>query len=185
VTGVDTMVLIWGVQEARTGTIPVGQDVLEMRRRAEILLEELFERKEKIVVPTVMVAELLVKIDPRKHGDFIAALQERFFCPPLDLRASALAAELLQQHRQLPAGEQQSRSIVKADVFIVATAKVAAATVFYSHDPKCRKIAELAGMEAKDLPGKPAEHVPVYRTGREKTKKEELKKSPRAEQVTC
>jgi predicted nucleic acid-binding protein len=149
------MVLIWGIQEARTGATPAGQDVPEMRRRAEILLEELFERKEKIVVPSVMVAELLVKIDSSKHGEFVAALQERFFCPPLDLRASAVAAELLQKYRPPPEAEHHARSIVKADVFIVATAKVAGATVFHSHDPKCRKIAELAGMEAKDLPVNP------------------------------
>lgn len=154
-TGVDTMVLIWGMQEAQTGPAPAGQDVPEMRRRAEILIEELSDQGERIVVPTVMVAELLAKIEPRKYGDFIATLQERFFCPPLDLRASALAAELWQRHRSLPLDQQLPRIILKADVLIVATARVAGARIFYSHEPKCRKVAELAGMESRDLPVNP------------------------------
>lgn len=155
-TGIDTMVLIWGMQEAHAGSPRAGQDVPDMRRRAEILIQELSEQNEQIVVPTVMVAELLVKIDPRKHGDFIAVLQGRFFCPPFDLRAGSVAAALWQKHKQLPQSQQLARSILKADVLIVATAKVAGATTFYSHEPKCRKLAELAGMQGKDLPVNPS-----------------------------
>jgi hypothetical protein len=41
---------------------------------------------------------------------------------------------------------------MKADVMAVATVKVHGATVFYSHDVLCRKVAERAGMAARDLP---------------------------------
>jgi hypothetical protein len=110
------------------------------------------EQKEKIVVPTVMVSELLLGVDPKRHGDYVAALQQRFFCPPYDLRAAALAAELWLHHRGLPKDQQMQRSVLKADVMIVATAKVAGAAVFYSHDGKCRSLANRAGMSGQDLP---------------------------------
>jgi hypothetical protein len=35
---------------------------------------------------------------------------------------------------------------------IVASAKVAGAALFFSHESKCRRLAIEAGMEAKDLP---------------------------------
>jgi hypothetical protein len=100
----------------------------------------------------VTVAELLCAVEPQDHGNFVAALTNRFFCPTLDLRASALAAELWRYHRGLPSEQQIQRSVLKADVLIIATAKVAGATTFYSHDEKCRKLASRAGMRARDLP---------------------------------
>ena len=125
---------------------------MEMQRRSLILLDLLQERKEKIIVPTVMVSELLLGVEPKFHGDYIAELQRRFFCPPYDLRAAALAAELWLYHRGLPKEEQVQRSVLRADVMIIATAKVSGATEFYSHDGKCRKLATKAGMTALDLP---------------------------------
>ena len=149
----DTMVLIWGgLQRNNPKRGTVTPWVTEMRRRSRLLIRELEERKERIIIPTVAVAELLVGVASSDHGNFVAVLTERFFCPPLDLRAAALAAELWQYHRDLPAEQQIERKVLKSDVLIVATAKVAGATSFYSHDDKCRKLAERAGLKARDLP---------------------------------
>jgi len=49
-------------------------------------------------------------------------------------------------------GRGIKRQVLKADVQIVATAKVAGAGTFYSHDLKCRKLAVSAGLTARDLP---------------------------------
>ncbi|MCH7525848.1 MAG: PIN domain-containing protein [Planctomycetes bacterium] len=124
----------------------------DLQRRATILLQQLEEDKSEIVVPTVVVAELLAPVDPQKHGDFIAELRRRFICPPLDLQSASVAAELWQKHRKLPSKERLKRLTLKADALIVATAKVAGARVFYSHDPKCRRLARLVDLESKDLP---------------------------------
>jgi hypothetical protein len=115
-------------------------------------MRDLEEKGEKIIIPAVAIAELLIPIDSHRHGEFIATPTDRFFCPPFDLRAAALAAKLWQWHRALPAGEQIHRSVLKADVLIVASAKVAGASVFYSHDAKSRNLAVQAGMKALDLP---------------------------------
>jgi predicted nucleic acid-binding protein len=123
-----------------------------LQDRAKILLRQLDDDKATIIVPTVVVAELLVPLRPAQHGEFIAELRRRFFCPPLELQAAALAAELWRKHRGLPKSQQAKRTTLKADVLIIATARVAGASIFYSHEPKCRRLAKLAKMEARDLP---------------------------------
>ena len=59
--GVDSMTMIWGMQER-----PVQQEstehAKEMRRRSKILLEILSDENARIVVPTVVVAELLIPV---------------------------------------------------------------------------------------------------------------------------
>lgn len=151
--GVDAQIMIWGVQAqgAKRGN-PRQKNLREMQMRTAILLDMLQEKKETIIVPTVLVGELLAGIDPRDHGNFIAELQKQFFCPPYDLRAASVAGELWQYHKGLPKDPHAQRTVLKADVMIVATAKVAGATVFYSNDRRCRDFATKAGMTALDLP---------------------------------
>ena len=151
--GIDTMVMIWGLQSkgAKRGN-PRQPNLRELQIRAVILLDMLELDHAQIIVPTVMVAELLVGVERQFHGDFLADLQTRFFCPPFDLRARALAAELWQFHKGLPKPDQLQRSVLKADVMIIATARATGAGTFYSHDASCRRLAQQAGMVAEDLP---------------------------------
>ena len=152
-SAIDAMIVIWGLKQGHyKGRRPTTQDVGEMRRRAVILLDELHEAKEEVIIRAVAVAELLLGIEPKNHGLFVAKLQENFRLPPFDLAACSLASRLWQTARELPKDQQQERVCLKADVMIVATAKVAGTTTFYSHEPKVRKIAEMAGMTPKDLP---------------------------------
>jgi hypothetical protein len=147
----DTMVLIWALRKDPKKGKLTDHDA-EMLRRSRILLRDLDEKKQIVILPAVAVAELLCPIDPKEHGKFIAVLTQRFFCPPFDIRAASLAAELWQYHRGLPATEQISRTVLKADVLIISSAKVGGASTFYSHDAKCRKLAAHAGLKARDLP---------------------------------
>ncbi len=147
------MTLIWGLKRARRRKPQEDPAAtLDLQRRSRILLQTLDQQKAKIFVPTVAVAELLTGIRSEDHGRFIAELQKRFFCPPLDLRASALAAQIWQKYRSLPSRDPLQRDVLKADVLIIAIAKAAGATVFYSHDKNCQKLAVLATMTARDLP---------------------------------
>lgn len=140
------MTLIWGLRAGRTGRLG------ELEQRARILLTQLDDEKASVVVPTVVVAEFLAPVLPEHHGKLILEFQRRFLCPPFDLQAASLAAALWRAHRELPKNEQLQRKTLKADVLIVATATVAGATIFFSNDAKCRKLARIAKMEARDLP---------------------------------
>jgi predicted nucleic acid-binding protein len=135
------------------------QDVPEMRRRAKLALRILEDAGADLYIPSIVVSELLAGIDSPKHARVLAEFDSRFFCPSFDTKACALAARLWQYERGLPgvsAGlprhEQTDRRVLKSDILIVATAKVAGVTVFYSHEEKCRRLAAEAGMEARDLP---------------------------------
>ena len=150
IAGIDTMTVAWGFRDPERPGDPA--DLKEKRRRAQILFAELEAKKATIVVPTIVVAELLIPLPAEAHGNFLAELNKYFFCPPFDLRACGLAAELWVKHRALAKEDQLVRRTLKADTMIVATAKSVGATVFYSHDHKCRRLAQQAGMIAKDLP---------------------------------
>jgi hypothetical protein len=127
----DTMVLVWGgLRPPISKKTAASAHVAEMEFRSRVLIRDLEDRGEKVIIPTIAVAELLTPLEPRQHGQFIATLTDRFFCPPFDLRAAAMAAQLWQWHRGLPAEEQIQRSVLKADVLIISVAKVAGASSF-------------------------------------------------------
>ena len=149
---IDAMVLIWGLKSAQhKGKKPSAHDV-EMRRRTRILFEELAEDKETVIVSSVVAAEVMAGIDPADHPNFAAELQGRFFLPPFNLQAASIAATLWRQTRVLPKDEQPDRKTLKADVMIVAAARVAGATKLYSHDENLRKLAARIGITPSDLP---------------------------------
>lgn len=147
------MILIWGlvVPGAKRGN-PRQRDLLELQTRSLILIDILEESKEVVIVPTVTVGELLLGVDPPRHDGFLSEIQQRFFCPPFDMKAAARAADLWHKHRTLPKSQQVQRTVLRADVMIVATAAVAGATRYYSHEASARKLAQQAGLEALDLP---------------------------------
>ncbi len=147
---VDTMIAIWALKyfELR-GKGAIADDKIVWSR---MLLQLISDRKDELVFPAIAVAEYLVPFSPNDHGVQISKLQNLFFCPSFDIRAASVAADLLRRYRKLPADEQVvNRRQLKADIQIIATAKVAAAQRFYSHDKGCRKIASLL-MQADDLP---------------------------------
>ena len=153
IAGIDTMVLIWALPVPHfKGKKSASQDVAEMQRRSRLLLGMLEEGKNNVLVPTITVAEWLTGIDPKKHGSFIASLHESFRIVPFDIPAAAFAAQLWQQARELPKDDKPQRVCMKADVMIVASAKMGGATHFYSHEAKVRRLVELAGMTPHDLP---------------------------------
>jgi predicted nucleic acid-binding protein len=157
----DTMILIWGQVHpgSRRGN-PRQRDLVDLQTRSLFLLDMLQEAEETVIVPTVTVSELLLGVEMERHDSFLIEIQERFFCPTFDLRAAAMAARLWQSHRKLPKDQQLQRTVLRADVMILATAKVAGAVRFYSHEAKVRRLAEQVGLEALDLPDRhPDMHV--------------------------
>lgn len=146
--GIDSMVLIFaGVVPRKSAK---SKEIEELRVRAQLLLHQ--KRDETVVLPTIAVAELLVPVPPAKRGQLIATVSGRFMCPSFDLPAAAIAAALWAHHAKLPTDLQYSqRHVLKADAMIVAAAKSAGATEFYSHDKKCRALANRI-MKAFDLP---------------------------------
>src|SRR5713226_2700021 len=97
----DTMTLIWGIRSAaaKAGN-PRQTNLAEMQCRSRILIDMLQEDRKKVIIPCVAVSELLIGVELSQHVNFIAALQQNFFCPPYDIRACQLAAKLYLEHKK-------------------------------------------------------------------------------------
>lgn len=149
---IDSQILSFLLKRQPPGEHNPNQDVAEMFRRSRLLLRELKSENTRIFIPTVVVAEVLIGVDQLRHGEFVAALEKHFIIVPLDIHATSLAAKLWIKNHDGPSEDAIERKYLKSDVLIVATALVAGAKVFYSHDKKCRKLADRAGMIGRDLP---------------------------------
>jgi hypothetical protein len=148
---IDSMIVIYaGLAPSKVASRPAELDELSVR--SKLLLHQLLRRKATILLPAVAVSELLVPVPTAQRGTLVAALMKSFVCPPFDLEAAAIAADLWSRHREGRKDLQYgSRQVLRADAMIVSSARAAGATEFYTHDRKCRALASLV-MTANDLP---------------------------------
>lgn len=155
---IDSMVLVYAGWVPRKAT-ERSKKLEELTLRAQALL--LMHQKKgmgTIILPTIAVSEILVPVPEPQRGALAAKLSDLFVCPAFDLPAAAIAASLWSQHKKLPSDLQyKSRHVLRSDAMIVASAKSSGATVFYSHDRRCRALANLI-MTGRDLPTNDPEH---------------------------
>lgn len=143
---VDTNVLIWWIREAATP----GQE--DMVRRAGWLFESFDEDDDvEVMIAAVTLAEFLSGSSPAERARERQIAEESLIVQPFDARAAEKAAELWSVGRELEAYDG-ARSILKADLLIVASGVTGGAARVYSHDARLRALASIAGLEARDLP---------------------------------
>jgi predicted nucleic acid-binding protein len=151
IVGIDSMILIYA-EIVPSKESSRAADFKDLRDRSKLLLLMAARKKDTILLPTVAISELLIPVPTSQMGSLIAVLQRKFVCPPFDLRAATIAADLWSQHKKLPQDQQyDKRQILRADAMIVASVLAAGATEFYTHDRKCQTLAGLV-MTARDLP---------------------------------
>ena len=150
IVGIDSMVLIYA------GLVPNKSDEadpkqIDFTNRAKLLLH--MQRNNTVVLPTVAISEVLAPVPEASRGILIAKLASLFVCPSFDLPASAIAAHLWAEHKKFAESDQygRKRHVLRADAMIIASAKVAGATEFYTNDKKCRKLAGIV-MKGCELP---------------------------------
>ena len=150
IVGIDSMILIYA-EVVPSNPATRGADFADLRDRAKLLLH--MRKDDTIILPTVVLSELLVPVPKTDRGTLIAILQKMFVCPPFDVPAASIAADLWSQHRNLPQDQRyDKRQVVRPDCMIIASVRAAGATDFYSHDKKCQTLAKVAGMTPHDLP---------------------------------
>lgn len=144
--GVDTQTLVWALDEIKS-------DNPGKEQRALWLMRYLTEVKAQVVISTVVIGELLVRVDSFKHPEFVASLERRFLVVPYNVRAaSKAAADYARMEDLKDSGQPDARKCFKADLMIVAQAWESGATHFFSDDGRCRKMASRMGIEARPLP---------------------------------
>jgi predicted nucleic acid-binding protein len=136
------------------------QPIPHCRERIEALIDSLSRRKEKIIIPTPVLAEALCS-----SADFVKVLEqldrhEVLEVQAFDVRAAVELADITRRAKgsgDKKSGVEAGWQLVKFDRQIVAIAKVHGASIFYTDDDKQTKFAELAGLAVRhtwdlDLP---------------------------------
>lgn len=150
IVAVDTMILVWGIREAR---LP-ERDQSTPHKQAKWLFQGLDSEQSQVIIPAVALAEYLTPIHEKDHAENVATLSKRFLIQPFDVNCASLAARLFQVGKSVrPMKSPAARKCLRADCLIVATAHVHGATAFYSADGDCRKLAQkLSGWTVQGLP---------------------------------
>lgn len=144
----DTQATLWGLLEG--GDKNDG----DKRHRSRVLFAELDATNPKptIILSAVVVTELLTRKHPDQRDDLLTVLSKNFEIAPFDVRSAGLAARLYDEHSGLVQKHTPyDKRNFRADTMIIASACTAGATVIYSDDARCRKIA-VSVMEARKLP---------------------------------
>ncbi|MHB1156184.1 MAG: type II toxin-antitoxin system VapC family toxin [Phycisphaerales bacterium] len=132
---IDTGILIWALRK------PQG----EFKPRVEgcrLLLRRLEDEKAVILLPAPSLAEYLVPYEKNERTAVAAKLNEGYRIAPVDAHAAAIAAEMFNaNHKKQRGGEKLDRRNLKVDVLVLAAAKVAGASEFYTCDERLRKFA--------------------------------------------
>lgn len=152
IAGIDAMILVYaGIVPSKNTDSPTA----ELHVRAKRLFDKFSREETTIILPTIAISEILIPVPPSETGLLIQALSEQFVCPTFDLQSATIAANIWATHKKLPRDQQyKNRHILKADAMIIASAHAAGATVFYSNDAECRRLASIV-MTAEGLPDKP------------------------------
>jgi predicted nucleic acid-binding protein len=150
----DASILLFVLDES------VASSVDRARDRMEHLIDQLSNAGEKIVIPTPALSECLVHAGPAAP-DYLAIIDRQacFRVATFDQRAAVEAAirtfDARQRGQRKGGNPEASRSKIKFDRQIVATAVVEGANVIYSDDADVVGYAHEAGLQAfrlADLP---------------------------------
>lgn len=122
------------------------------KERIEFLISDLHGRGERILIPTPVLAEVLVKVGAARN-DVVQTLSKssKFLIAPFDLRAAvelSLMTDVALSSGDKKGGINESWHKVTLDRQIIAIAKVNGATTIYSDDSGICAVATREGLTA-------------------------------------
>ena len=140
---VDTNVVIWAIKQQATP----GQE--QMVAKAQKLLNKLVAEKGVLLLPTVVLAEALIKPDDdQTRLQLVKEMSRAFLVAPFDVQAAVEFARLWNHARRSmsvaggkPSDPDYTRTELKADLLILATAIAARATHMVAGD---RRLLEMS-----------------------------------------
>ena len=157
----DAQLLIFLLDKKRDVLLnnETGQHLTAVQERIEFLIARLQQAREKLVIPTPVLSEVLVRADDARE-EYLAIMTRRsvFKVAPFDIRAAVELAEI--NRLALASGGKKQGSDepyqkIKLDRQIISIAKALGETTIYSGDKNLAKFAEIAGLQViliEDLP---------------------------------
>ena len=132
----DTNVIQWGLLRRAS-----GPDRQQLVARSVELVEHLNSNGAQIVLPTVVMAELLVPVRMEEQEAVLDRFDERWIVADFDPRAAMKYAEIRSRMKDLRDQEIEregrsstARCVLSPDAMIIATAIVNKAEVIYTGD---------------------------------------------------
>jgi len=123
-----------------------------MVQKAVAFLEDMGSKKVRCVIPSLVVAEFLVRLSAETRIRVLAEMQKNFHIAPFDLPAAVKYAELCDGgSTQADGNGNETREKMKVDRMIVALAEVSKADCLYSHDPHVMKVAK-GRIDCREIP---------------------------------
>jgi hypothetical protein len=147
----DTHILVWGIKQDASD----GQE--HMVPIARSFIKSLGDDKNiKVMVPSVVVGELLMRVPPEKHEEVNRLFYSRFMVPSYDIAAASCFARIWQEKKNIfPQFKEEfpdsTREELKADCQIVAIAVTHGARCIYSYDDNLTKFAN-GHIEVRKMP---------------------------------
>jgi predicted nucleic acid-binding protein len=146
---IDTHVAIWGIKNQCE---PHDIDKLE---RARLFFEELDKKKIQVLIPTIVIAEILVKEPFEKQVVFVDTISKNFLVGNLDIPVAMEYARLLRKNEGATIDTLEQDKIrkdkMKFDHVVIATAIIHGANCIYSYDDGLKKFAS-GIIEVKEIP---------------------------------
>lgn len=149
---IDTSLLLYILNEETSAPIDpsTGKPVERCAERVNLLIAELAKKREKLIVPTPVLAEVLVRAGSAAPA-YLRILETNRAIRLVDfnalaaVEASVMIAEVFGSADKPVGGD--ARVKMKFDIMIAAIAKVNGATTVYSDDPGIAKLGKRHGFD--------------------------------------
>jgi hypothetical protein len=155
---VDSTMLLLLLQPGAGGpSDAAGEPITLPRERLERLISELDKAGDRVMIPTPVLSEVLVKAPAGQAPLIVEALLKQTVCriEPFDALAAIEVAQMsradLDSGKKARRGGPETVAKIKYDRQIVAMAKVAQVTAIYSDDGGLRAAAKRAGIRVIGL----------------------------------
>lgn len=136
---IDSNVAVWGIKKQATQ----GQE--SMIDRTQYFMKWVDDNHHQLMIPTVVLAEILLKEPPEKYSSFLDIISKSMIVADFDRRAATQFAQLVgSKFAELKKFAQENeipREKMKIDHFIIATALVHGAKCIYTTDSGLMKFA--------------------------------------------
>tara|TARA_Y100000310_G_C20069107_1_gene528503 strand:+ start:51 stop:551 length:501 start_codon:yes stop_codon:yes gene_type:complete len=153
----DNHVLIWGIKEEASP----GQE--DMIPRAKSFIKELDESNTKVLIPSVVIAEFLMRIPPEAHTTITNLFSKSFLVASFDTAAASHFATIWQAKKnqggiaKIQEEMGTTREELKVDALIVATAVSHQVERIYSHDRGVKAFGE-GFVDVQEVPFIPSQY---------------------------
>lgn len=150
----DSMICVWAIKKQANE----GQE--HNLDNAQYLLEHIDENGWKVIIPTVVIAEILMVETEDKYQEYLDIINKNFIVADFDTRAAIKYAQILNTNfselKRLAKEEGLSREKMKVDHLILSCALTHGAKAIYTTDKRLTDFAkDLIGV--RGLPPRPVQ----------------------------